>query len=333
MLFFVGLETIPSYGKATMYEISVDYIIYALSFTAVFYLLYFFITKKYLNKKKAVYLIIFGLLFIIVFTVPVVLIYINILVPEIFKLEGSKFAVECSIYYVSFLETNFLFAMCGSLMKIALLWYENIMKQKEIEKQFVKGELALLRSQINPQFLLNTLKNIKSLIESAPPKAIYSIENLSEIMSYMLYDSSAEKVRLEDEVKYLNNYLDLQKFRFKNSDFYEFNVSGNIFPVYIPPMIFMPFIEIALKNTDVLTEMPAIVINLSAGESEITFEVINRVKENAGCTDNKDKNEIDTIKRRLNLLFEDSYSLEMEEFDEQCIIRLDIKLKGGNINY
>jgi len=123
-----------------------------------------------------------------------------------------------------------------------LLWYDNVMKQKEMEKQLISNELALLRSQINPQFLFNTLTNIKSLIALQPEKAIYSIENLSEIMNYMLYETSADKVLLQDEIDYINNYLNLQSVRY-DKDFISFEVTGVTNGLLVPPLIFMPFIE------------------------------------------------------------------------------------------
>ncbi len=157
---------------------------------------------------------------------------------------------------MSFLEINFLFAMSGALMKIALLWYENVMKQKEVEKQVVINELALLRSQINPQFLFNTLTNIKSLIEPQPERAIQSIENLSEIMSYMLYETSADKVLLDNEIDYINNYLKLQRVKFK-PDSISFEVKGDTNGILVPPMIFMPILEYVFSS---LIFLPLIIL-------------------------------------------------------------------------
>ena len=214
MLFFIGLETIPSVGKITYDIIAADYFLYVFSFTVFFYLFYFFISKKHLDKKGIRNIIIIGLLFVIAITIPITFIYISFLAKEVYDLNGKTFFITTAKYYRSFLETNFLFALSGALLKISLLRYENIMKQKEAEKQLVKGELALLKSQMNPQFLLNTLSEIQSLIKKTPEKAVYSVEKLSEIMSYMLYETPTEKVFLDDEIDYINNYLELHNIRF-----------------------------------------------------------------------------------------------------------------------
>ncbi len=327
MLFFIGLETIPAMGKVTYDIIAADYFLYVISFFALFYSFYFFIKKEHLNKKKIRVLIIFGLLFVLIINVPISYIYILSLAKEVFNLNGNAFLLEFTKYYMSFLETNFLFAMSGSLMKIALLWYDNVMKQKEMEKQLISNELALLRSQINPQFLFNTLTNIKSLIALQPEKAIYNIENLSEIMSYMLYETSADKVRLKDEIENINNYLKLQSIRY-NKDFISFQVTGVANGILIPPLIFMPFIENAVKYADDSSQNPGITINLDVRENNLSFEVINHIKENADLIIPEDGFSIKSIKRRLDLLFGDNYHLDIKNENNKYLIKLNIELNS-----
>ena len=324
MLSFIGLETIPSFGKYSFNDIAGDYLIYAVSIIVLFYMFYFFVSKKHLNKKKIIYLIIFGLLFLIVVNVPIVFIYLYFLAKEVFDLSGDKFVIEYLKCYLSFLETNFSFVVFGSLLKIALLWYENTMKQKEIEKQLISGELAMLRSQINPQFLFNTLTNIRSLIEKSPDKAVYSIENLSEIMSYMLYESSADKVFLDDEINYINNYLNLQRVRY-NPGFIDFNITGDTAGIFVPPLLFMPFIENAFKYGDGFSKTPGIVINLNVRGNNLSFEVTNNINKDAGPVNSEDGFSIKSIKRRLDLIFGNNYSLEIKNENSKYLIKLKIK--------
>ena len=325
MLFIVGLETIPSMGKITYDIIAADYFFYVISFFALFYSFYFFIKKEHLNKKRIRALIIFGLLFVLFINVPIAYIYVLSLAKEVFNLNRNAFLLEFTKYYMSFLESNFLFAMSGSLMKIALLWYDNVMKQKEMEKRLIAGELALLRSQINPQFLFNTLTNIKSLIELQPEKAIYSIENLSEIMNYMLYETSAEKVMLDDEIDYINNYLNLQRVRY-NKDFISFKVTGVTYGLLVPPLIFMPFIENAFKFGDSFSRSPGIIINLDVTDNNLSFEVMNYIKENANQEKSDSSFSTNSIRRCLDLLFGNNYSLEIKNESNKYLIKLIIKL-------
>jgi two-component system, LytTR family, sensor kinase len=320
MLFLVGLETIPSMGKLDNSIIAVDYIIYIIFFFVIFYSFYFFIKKEHLTRIRA--LIIFGLLYVIIITIPTGYLYIFLLAKEVFNLNGNAFLLEFTKYCLSFLETSFLFGMSGALMKIALLWYDNVMKQKEMEKQLIAGELALLRSQINPQFLFNTLTNIRTLIEQKPEKAIYSIENLSEIMSYMLYETSAEKVYLEDEIDYINNYLNLQRVRY-NADFISFDVTDETNGIMVPPMLLMPFIEYAFTSGDTSPQTPGIKITLEVADNNLSFEVMNYAKENK--EEPVSGFNLQSIKRRLDLLFGDNYTLVKESKDNMNLIKLGIK--------
>jgi two-component system, LytTR family, sensor kinase len=324
MLFLVGLETIPSMGKFTYDVIAADYFLYVISFVALFYSFYFFIKKEHLNKKRIRALIIFGLIFLLFINVPIAYIYVLFLAKEVFNLNGNAFLLEFTKYYMSFLETNFLFAMSGSIMKIALLWYDNVMKQKEMEKQLISNELALLRSQINPQFLFNTLTNIKSLIESQPEKAISSIENLSEIMSYMLYETSAEKVLLDDEIDYINNYLNLQRVRY-NKDFITFEVTGVTNGLLVPPLIFMPFIENAFKFGDSFSRSPGIFINLDVTDNNLSFKVMNYVKGNANLDKAESSFSTASTRRFLDLLLENNYNLEIKDENNKYFINLNIE--------
>ncbi|HEY5124963.1 MAG TPA: histidine kinase [Ignavibacteria bacterium] len=199
------------------------------------------------------------------------------------------------------------------------------MKQKEMEKQLISNELALLRSQINPQFLFNTLTNIKSLIELQPEKAIYSIENLSEIMSYMLYETSADKVLLDDEIDYINNYLNLQSVRY-NPDFISFEVTGNTTGLLVPPMIFMPFIENVFTFGDSIPRTPGVAIKLNIIENVLSFEIMNHTKENTDKDKSGSGYNIKSSKRCLDLLFGNKYNLDIKNENNKYLIKLKIKL-------
>jgi hypothetical protein len=324
-LISIGLQVIPSIGKKTWDIITIDYLIYILSFVSLFYLFYFFISQKHLEKRKIILLIISGIIFTLILTIPITYCYLFVLFQNVVELTGRKFLLNFGKYYISFFETNFMFAVCGSLLKIALLWYNNTMKQKEAEKQLISGELALLRSQINPRFLLNTLTYIKSLIGTMPEKAIYSIENLSEIMSYMLYETSAEKVSLDDEINYINNYLNLQRVRY-SPDYISFEVTGDTAGVQVPPLIFMPFLENAFKYGEGSRETPGIIMSLSIKENSLYFEVMNYIKEFAAEVKDEEGFSVSSIKRYLDLQFGNNYSLKINNESSKYLISLNVKL-------
>jgi two-component system LytT family sensor kinase len=187
------------------------------------------------------------------------------------------------------------------------------------------GELSLLKTQINPEFLVGALIELKNRTEQSPDTAIYIIENLSEIMSYMLYETSADKVLLDNEIKYVNKYLNLQRVRC-NPDFICFEVTGSTNGILVPPLLFMPFIENAFKYGDGFSQTPGIIINLNVKKNNLSFEIINHRKENTGKNKSEDDFNIKSIKRRLDLLFGNNYSLELNNDGKKYLTKLNINL-------
>ncbi len=290
-----------------------------------FYLFYFLISSKSLNKKGLIfvvffelaYLTVFGFIFTFATYYPIA--YDSAPNPFEYTLEnGIKNRIYGVIAYLAIIST------LGILSKISLIMYWNQIKQKEKEKQNISNELAMLRAQINPHFLFNTLNNIKSLIRSLPSKAVYSVDKLTGIMHYMLYDSSFESVSLVNEIEHINNYLDLEKIRYSDPDFIDFKISGDYSKIFVPPLIFMPFIENAFKHGDKLKPAPGIIIKIVVLEKNIQFEIINFIKDNYEIQSKKSGFGLSNIRRRLDLLFDKKYELEITKENKIFNVKLNL---------
>jgi two-component system LytT family sensor kinase len=190
-----------------------------------------------------------------------------------------------------------------------------------LEKQ--SGELALLRSQINPHFLFNTLNNIYSLVYKKSDDAPEAVMKMSSIMRYMLYDATTDKVLLEKEIEYLKSFIELEKLRIRHKDFVELNITGNVEGRTIAPMLLIPFVENAFKHGSRSVTNPGIRINLSIGPKQILFEVSNHVRQNGTAT----KDEVGgigltNIRRRLNLLYPGKYQLDINQNEDMYLVNL-----------
>jgi two-component system LytT family sensor kinase len=305
------LTTVPDFEKYPFIYVVSGYSVYLVSFIAMFYLFYSFISVKHLDKRRMPILICGGFIFAVIATVPATFVYTYIVVGKVFTLKGKDSLLAFGSYYFPILETNVLFITAGALLKIALLWYENAIKQKEIEKQLIENELSFLKAQINPLFLLNTLNNIKSLIKRVPLKAIYCIEKLSEIMSYMLYESSGEKVFLANEINCLKDYLDLQKVRYGDSGAINFQVTGKYDALMVPPLIFMPFLENAFKYAETYSDKPKMKVNFDVKNTNLTFEVLNYAAGDRTPQAAAYGMSFNVFRRRFDLLFQSRYKLEV----------------------
>lgn len=221
-----------------------------------------------------------------------------------------------------------IYTVVGFFASVKLLkyWYKNQQLKLELERKNKSSELALLRTQINPHFLFNTLNNIDTLIGTAPEKASDAVIKLSEIMRFVLYEANSDSISLEKEIDYLESYISLQSLRMRNQYFVSFeNNSENCRGLTIAPMIFIPFVENAFKHGLKNIVAPGIEIFLDCKDGNINFEVVNRYSELD--EQNKDKTKgigIDNARRRLELLYPDNHTLEITKHKGVFKVKLKI---------
>ena len=204
-------------------------------------------------------------------------------------------------------------------------WLEKKKQLKELEKQHLQSELALLKNQINPHFLFNTLNNIDSLIKSNPDHASKSLLELSGIMRYMLYETNTQRVPLQKELDYIEDYLKLQKIQYANAQLVEYTVSGDPDNIEIAPMLFIPFIENAFKHCTDKEKAHAIQFSMEINDKQIRFKASNIADPNHPISkDSTNGIGLDTVKRRLAILYPDKHSLQISEKNNLFCVELNI---------
>jgi len=151
-----------------------------------FSVFYYVIFPKIFNNKKKIITIVLGIIYWILFG------FVHVLVFTI--VEGLETIEDKIIVYKTSMSCNLLSTLYALVLRLSVDWIRKIGKHKELEKQNSIMRLALLRSQINPHFLFNTLNNINSFSSRNPEKASYATRKLSGIMHYMLNEANNEKV-------------------------------------------------------------------------------------------------------------------------------------------
>lgn len=199
----------------------------------------------------------------------------------------------------------------GLVMKGFITWYGDIKVKVELNQKNYEMELALMKAQINPHFLFNTINNIDVLIQKDPSKASEYLNKLSDIMRFMLYETKTEKISLEKELSYIEKYVELQKIRTTNLNYVKYEVKGNPENLSIEPMLFIPFIENAFKHAENKKVENAIKISFVIEKDKIKFEC-----ENAYSADTQLKPEHsglgnELIQRRLALLYANKHVFEV----------------------
>jgi two-component system LytT family sensor kinase len=282
----------------------------------VFYLFYFGIFPFFFSNKKGSFLIFGSMLILLISAIGY---YISQLITPNFMGMGWFWPVS---YFLGCLVS----ALIACLIRAFLNWYSDIFYKKQLEKKNLEIELALLKAQINPHFLFNTLNNIDILIEQDAKKASIYLNKLSDILRFMLHESPAETVPLCEELKYINQYIELQRIRTSNADFVRFTVEGIIDNLYIAPMLFIPFIENAFKHCTDKKINNAITIDLKVKELQIYFICSNALNTTTVTTQPKSGLGLDLIKNRLKLLYKENYNLKIDRNDERFIVTLAVKL-------
>jgi two-component system, LytTR family, sensor kinase len=215
----------------------------------------------------------------------------------------------------------------SSAIRITNEWFKNDKQKKEMENEKLISELAFLKSQVNPHFLFNILNNICSLARKKSDDTENALIKLSQIMRYMLYESKDEKVSLEKEVDYLRSYIELQRLRISDKVIINFSITGSPDLLMIEPLLLIPFVENAFKHGISYLGNSIINILLVVRENELTFKVDNTIAVN--------RNEaipiesgigLKNVRRRLELLYPEKYTLKVNDNGTLYFIDLNLKL-------
>jgi LytS/YehU family sensor histidine kinase len=275
-----------------------------------FYVFYFLVPRLFDKRKKIIWYLA-AFVFLISYPVTIVL------------LTDKGNQTKTPDYLVSFLFYMF-FAFTGGLLRIFFKWIEQNRQKDNLEKQNLKSELALLKYQINPHFLFNTLNNVDSLIHESSEKASLALNKLSEIMRYMIYDSEKEKVFLTEEIKYIESYISLQKLRISDENKISFNISGNIGGIQIAPMLFITFIENAFKHSSLKKIGNNIIIKFDVLENQLMFYCSNSLSFPPVENDETKGIGLELIKKRLELIYPKAYDLKIDQSEQNFTVNLKI---------
>ncbi|MDX9774085.1 MAG: histidine kinase [Bacteroidales bacterium] len=213
---------------------------------------------------------------------------------------------------------------------VGLRYAESALKKeeeiKELEKEKLNSELALLKNQVSPHFFFNTLNNIYSLIEINKEDAQEAVLSLSKMMRYMLYESEQGNTRLSHEIEFMKGYIDLMKLRM--SDRVKLTVSWpeKYEDLDLPPLLFIPFIENAFKHGVSYQGNAFIDISLKLDGGMIFFTARNSISRSGGNAPQAASGiGLENVRKRLALLFPGSHELRIDDGESVFTAELTIK--------
>lgn len=202
----------------------------------------------------------------------------------------------------------------------------NLLKAKSLqfEKEKTETELKILRAQLNPHFLFNTLNNIYSLSIDNSPKTSSAIGKLSEILDYILYKCDAKLVYVSSEIKLIEDYIELEKLRYDER--LQIVLSKNMqADNSIPPLLFLSLVENAFKHgAGEDSGSPKIWISIESDLKAVIFKVVNTYVDFGA--ENKESIGIKNIRKQLELLYVDKYELTIQK--EKGLFSVVLKLEN-----
>ena len=215
-------------------------------------------------------------------------------------------------------------------------------EMEELEKANLSQNLVQLRYQLHPHFFMNTLNNIHALVDINPEKAQECIINLSKLMRYVLYESNHDYVQAAREIEFMENYVSLSRIRY--SDKLKFTVTNldDGTSVWIPPLIFISFVENAFKHGVSNRNESFIDINSKIYEGDnatrrLLWTCRNSKRKEKGDNGSKKVSEasgigLSNVRQRLDLIFGSNYSLDIEDGSDEYSVKLDIPVYDNNPN-
>ncbi len=249
----------------------------------------------------------------------------------IVDLNGNKVTGSLLFTYINFLWNSLLsIAMCSACYAIKLV-YVSVRNEKtmaELKRRTVEAEMEQLKHQINPHFIMNTLNNIHALIDIDTEQSKSAIIELSKMFRHLVYESDGRHIKLCDDLKFVENYINLMKLRYTDSLTIKFDYPDSLSEsIYVPPLVLVLFVENAFKHGVRGNTSSRIEINIAVTDKRVIYCVDNSVSSRKST---KHGIGLENLVKRLDLIFDDDYKLTINSLEGRYSVKLDIPISYEN---
>lgn len=293
-----------------------------LFFAAAVYFNLLYLIPQFLAKKR------FLLYFLYLLLTAVVITPLEVFVLYV-KMIGSPQS-QAALLQRQVDHFIFVFFILGfaTLAKITKEWLLQQRIQSRLERQNMQSELRFLRSQINPHFLFNTLNSLYALTLKKSDQAPAIVLRLSEMMRYMLYECNERQVPLLKEVKYIQNYLELERIRHGAKADIQFTLENTEIEAYrIAPLMFIPFLENSFKHgLSNQIDSGFVHIRLNIVDNTVDFNIENSKPSLRDPHYHQGGIGLKNVRRRLDILYPNAHDLHIEDRPSSYYVHLKIHL-------
>jgi len=290
-----------------------------LSYIIAVYVHAFWLLPKLLHKNKNTAYFISSFLFIVSLVLLRMWIEKEVLLP----IHQKFYAFQWS--HASFTTITLLVAfLFGALLRVLFNYLNLLQVKKELQSRQAETELNLLKAQVQPHFLFNTLNNIYSLAQSRSEKTPEMIARLSELMRYFIDEAPRQQVMLSTDLSFIKNYSELEQIRMLNPVIIEWKIDETLLKKPVPPMLLMPFVENVFKHgIDKLRQDNSVTILLQSDGQWLVYRVSNPICDEVKISTGSG---LLNLKKRLELLYPGHHTIQTKKENGQYIAELRIPI-------
>ncbi len=296
------------------------------------YSIVYYLIPKYFKKKKYWQ---FAVGIVLVFLIMQFLLQVNSLVisgTPVIKAIGYYKGMEFLSYLRPGLIRSFgnpplIFGLFLSL-KTLKGWHLEQLKSETLSKENANAELQLLKAQVHPHFLFNTLNNIYSFSLNGSPQAGLLVKKLSGMLSYMIHECEEKLVPLEKELKLIEDYMGLEKVRYGKRLDMQVEIHGDFENRFIAPLLMIPFIENSFKHgTSQMLQHPWIKLEITTVDNQLFLKLSNSKPALVHATNQNKGIGLLNVKKRLQLLYAGKHQLDISSTEDMFTVNMQILLE------
>ncbi len=286
--------------------------------------------------KKNYWILIPGILLTCALVVPVGYFLYSIVYPSIDNLFNLRLAKPDKFLGWRSIDASLINAIKVTLIAVAIAllkrWWLKQKEKEQLEREKINAEFELLKAQIHPSFLFSTLNNITSEARLSSPKAPEMLIKLSDLLSYMLYECDAPKVKLEKEVAMLREYISLEKIRQGERLEMTFQINGNLNGQMISPLLLLPFIDNSFSYcSKEKMEHAWVNLDITIENNNLSMKLINGMPAEMQVDTTHDEESLSNVKKRLQLLYPGRHDLKINVEQELLMVYLNLNLEETSL--
>ena len=216
----------------------------------------------------------------------------------------------------------------AAAIKLMKYWYLKEQRNLQLQKENTEAQLQLLKAQIHPHFLFNTMNNIYSFTQTTSPVAAKMVAGLSEMLRYMLYEGDKANVLLTKELAMLKDYIMLEQVRYGNKLDVHVDITKNTNDLYIAPLLLLPLVENCFKHgTSHMIEQPWVNLNIDVEDDHLIMKLVNGKAPDFKIQKKEMGIGLKNVQKRLTLLYPGKHTMRITNEEDVFIVDLKIELE------